>query len=48
MTMRAFIALAAALTSMTPALAETLTCTTGKASAPGQDGHGYVSRETQW
>ena len=47
-TMRAVIAVAAALTSMTPALAETLTCTNGKVSAPGQDGHGYVSRETQW
>ena len=36
MTMPAFIALAAALTSMTPALAETLTCTTGKLPHPAK------------
>jgi hypothetical protein len=48
MTMRAIIAVAAALASMTPALAETLTCSTWQDIRTWQDGHGYVSHETQW
>ena len=46
--MRAAIAVAAALTSMTPASAETLTCSTWQGIRTCQDGHGYVSRETEW
>ena len=48
MTMRALIAVAAALTSMTSASADTLTCSDWQGirtcSSPG----GYVSHETQW
>ena len=48
MTMRAIVAVAAALASMTPALAETLTCTDWQGIRTCQDGHGYVSHESQW
>jgi hypothetical protein len=44
----AFIAVAAALTSMTPASAETLTCSTWQGIRTCQDGHDYTSHETQW
>ena len=46
--MRGIIAVAAALTSMTPALAETLTCTDWQGIRTCQDGHGYTSHETRW
>ena len=48
MIMRAAIIVAAALASMTPASAETLTCSDWQAIPTCQDGHGYISRETQW
>ena len=46
--MRAAIIVAAALASMTPASAETLTCSDWQGIRTCQDGHGYISRETQW
>jgi hypothetical protein len=46
--MRAAIIVATALTSMTPALAGTLTCSTWQQITTCQDGHGYTSHETQW
>jgi hypothetical protein len=36
------------LTSMSPASAGTLTCTDWQGIRTCQDGHSYVSRETQW
>jgi hypothetical protein len=45
--MRAAI-IVAALTSMPPALAGTLTCTDWQGIRTCQDGHGYTSRETLW
>jgi hypothetical protein len=48
MIMRAAIIVAAALSSMTPASAETLTCSDWQGIRTCQDGHGYISRETQW
>jgi hypothetical protein len=48
MTMRAIIAVAAALASMTPASAGTLTCSTWQNIRTCQDGHGYTSHETEW
>ena len=33
---------------MTPMLAETLYCTDWQGIRTRQDGHGYVSRETEW
>jgi hypothetical protein len=45
--MRAAI-LAAALTSITFAHAETLTCTDWQGIRTCQDGHGYVSHEMRW
>ena len=47
-TRAAVIAVAAALASMTPASAETLTCSTWQQITTCQDGHGYVSREHEW
>ena len=46
--MRVIIAVAVALASMTPASAETLTCSTWQQITTCQDGHGYTSRETHW
>jgi hypothetical protein len=48
MIMRAAIAVATALTSMTFAHAETLTCSTWQGIRTCQDGHGYTSHETRW
>jgi hypothetical protein len=45
--MRAVI-IAAALASMTPVSAGTLTCSTWQGIRTCQDGHGYTSHETQW
>jgi hypothetical protein len=38
----------AVLTSMTPVLAETLTCSDWQGIRTCQDSHGYVSHETTW
>ena len=46
--MRALIAVAAALTIMIPANAQTLYCTDWQGIRTCQDGHGYTSHETQW
>jgi hypothetical protein len=46
--MRVLIAVAAALASMTPAHAGPLTCSTWQQITTCQDGHGYVSHETEW
>jgi hypothetical protein len=35
-------------TSMTPALAETLACSTWQGIRTCTDAHGYVSHETEW
>jgi hypothetical protein len=53
--MRAIVAAIIAFTcptyyciTVTPALAETLTCTDWQGIRTCQDSHGYVSHETQW
>jgi hypothetical protein len=48
--MRAIITVVAITiyTSMTQVNAETLTCSTWQQITTCQDGHGYVSHETQW
>ena len=48
MTMRAIIAVAAALAGMSPALAGPLTFSTWHGIRTCHDGHGYVCRETEW
>jgi hypothetical protein len=45
--MRAAI-IVAALASMTPTLAGTLTCTDWQNIRTCSDGHGYTSHETEW
>ena len=46
--MRAIIAVAAALTSLTPALAGTLTCSDWQGIRRCQDAHGYTSHDSEW